>query len=184
MRVVAGALRGRRLKGFKGREIRPTSDKVKEAVFSILTSRGFFTDAPRVLDLYAGTGALGIEALSRGAVEAVFVDSNSQSAALVRKNISDLGLEERSLVVVEKASRALRGLSKKDILFDIIFMDPPYGAGLIESTLEASLLVLDAGGLVVVEGPKALDLDLGEMGLHVLDKRIYGDTRVSFIGRV
>jgi len=183
MRVVAGTLRGRSLKGFKGRDIRPTSDKVKEAIFSSLLSLGFFAGSPRVLDLYAGTGALGIEALSRGAVEALFVDSSRKSAALINENIADLGLVERATVVLDEAERALRRFKKKGVLFDIIFMDPPYAAGLIDSTLEGAGSVLDACGVVVVEGPKGQIIKTENSGLALLDKKIYGDTTVFFIGR-
>ncbi|MFQ5353952.1 MAG: 16S rRNA (guanine(966)-N(2))-methyltransferase RsmD [Thermodesulfobacteriota bacterium] len=183
MRVVAGALRGRPLRGFKGRRIRPTSDRVKEAIFNVLASRGFFTSEPLVLDLFAGSGGLGIEALSRGAVEAVFVDVNPQATGLIKKNIESLGLADKALILCKEAGRAVKGMQRNGALFDIIFMDPPYESALIEATLEGSVSILAPGGIIAAEGPKGLSIEAAKSGLQLLDKRIYGDTAVFFLGR-
>jgi len=183
MRVVGGSLRGRPLSGFKGGAIRPTSDRVREAVFNVLCSRGFFAFKPRVLDLYAGTGALGIEALSRGAESALFVDSGAQAAGLIKKNIDSLGLTERALFIRKEVNSATEGLEKKGSLFDIIFLDPPYGAGLISATLASAGPLLAPGGIVVAEGPKGAVIDADKSGLVILKEKSYGDTAVFYLGK-
>ncbi len=183
MRVVGGSLRGRPLSGFKGGAIRPTSDRVKEAIFNVLYSRGFFAFHPVVLDLYAGTGALGIEALSRGAERAVFVDSGQQAARLIKKNISRLGLEERAIVLTREALLAMEALEKKAVLFDIVFLDPPYGAGLLDVSLAGALRVLGPEGIIVAEGPKGVLMEPGKSGLILLDEKVYGDTAIFYLGR-
>ncbi len=182
MRVVGGSLRGRPLSGFKGGAIRPTSDRVREAIFNVLYSRGFFAFNPRVLDLYAGTGALGIEALSRGAGSAVFVDSGAQAAGLIKKNIAALGLTSMALVIRKDVRSVVEGLEKKGSLFDIIFLDPPYGAGLIDATLASAGAILAPHGIVVAEGPKGAIIKVPESGLVLLDRKVYGDTAVFYLG--
>jgi len=183
MRVVGGSLRGRPLSGFKGGAIRPTSDRVREAIFNVLCSRGFFVFQPRVLDLYAGSGALGIEALSRGAERALFVDSGAQAAGLIKKNIDSLGLTERALFIRKEVNSAIEGLGKKGLLFDIIFLDPPYGAGLIDATLAGAGPLLAPAGIVVAEGPKGAVIDADKSGLVILKEKSYGDTAVFYLGK-
>lgn len=128
MRVITGTARGRRLKELQGRETRPTTDKVKESIFSIIQ---FDLEGRRVLDLFAGTGQLGIEALSRGARECVFVDQRKDAVALVRENLELCRLTEQAHV---RQGDALAYL-KSGEQFDIIFLDPPYGSGLLEQAL-------------------------------------------------
>ncbi len=183
MRVVGGTLRGRSLSGFKGGAIRPTSERVREAIFNVLCSRGFFAFHPRVLDLYAGSGALGIEALSRGAESAVFADSGAQAAGLIKKNIVSLGLAERAFFIRKEVSSAIEGLEKKGSLFDIIFLDPPYGAGLVDATLASAGPLLAPGGIIVAEGPKGADIDGGGSGLIMIKEKVYGDTVVFYFGK-
>jgi len=183
MRVVGGSFRGRPLSGFKGGAIRPTSDRVREAIFNVLCSRGFFVFQPRVLDLYAGTGALGIEALSRGAERAVFVDSGAQAAGLIKKNIDALGLGERALFIRKEVNSAIEGLEKKGFLYDIIFLDPPYGAGLISAALAGAGPLLTPDGIVVAEGPKGAVIDADKSGLIILKEKSYGDTVVFYFGK-
>jgi len=177
-------LRGRSLSGFRGTGIRPTSDRVREAVFNVLASRGLFTGQPVVLDLYAGTGALGIEALSRGAARAVFVDSAPSAIRIIKKNIIGLGLEDRAVILARDAKRAIEGLLKRAGRFDIIFADPPYAQGFFDGLLEALPPLLERGAVVVAECPKGALMDTGESGLVVLDEKIYGDTAVFFLGRI
>lgn len=181
MRVIGGLLRGRPLSGFKGGDIRPTSDRVREAIFNVLSSRGFFVSQPLVLDLYAGTGALGIEALSRGARRAVFVDSGPQSAVLIEKNITRLGLTERTLFIKKDTTLALEGLEKKGTLFDIIFLDPPYGGSLLEAALTGAASLLAPEGIVVAEGPKGIMIEPDKSGLVILNEKVYGDTTVFYL---
>ena len=179
MRIVGGRCKGRVLSSFKGTSIRPTSDKVREAVFNILPRDFPFKMA---LDLFAGTGALGIEALSRGADEAVFFDSDPKAVELVRKNLASCGLLDAASVFRRDALSAVRFLSGKGSRFDLIFIDPPYASALAEETLiaiDASGL-LDEGGVIVAETSKRNPIEAVPPGLKLLDRRRYGDTLVYF----
>lgn len=179
MRVVGGRKKGRRLASFKGRSIRPTSDKVREAVFNILPRDFPFR---KVLDLFAGTGAMGIEALSRGADCAVFVDDDAASIGIIRKNVEACGLGPAARVVKKDALDAVRFLSKKGEKFDLIFIDPPYESALVEKTLRAvdTEGILDADGFLVVETSKRAPVNIGLSRLERVDERSYGDTLVYF----
>ena len=129
MRVITGSARGRRLKELEGMETRPTTAKVKESLFSIIQ---FDIEGRRVLDLFAGTGQLGIEALSRGAAECVFVDQRSDAVELIRENVKLCGLESAARIRKGDALAYLRSGEK----FDLIFLDPPYAADLLDQALE------------------------------------------------
>ncbi len=150
MRIVAGIARGRRLRAPKGRLVRPTADRVKEAVFSILESRE--SSAGRtVLDLFAGAGTLGIEALSRGATEAVFVEPSRAASEAIQDNLRAADFDGEVLAM--PADRAIKRLAAAGRCFDRVFLDPPYGEGWIGRTLaalDATDVVAD-GGWVVVE---------------------------------
>jgi len=144
MRVITGTARGRKLQEPKDQTVRPTTDMVKEAIFSIVQ---FDVPGRRVLDLFAGTGQLGIEALSRGAKECVFVDNSPASLALVRKNLAICGME--GTVVRSDALAFLRRAGK----FDLVFVDPPYHAGMYGDVLDTlfSFDILNEGGIILVE---------------------------------
>ena len=146
MRVITGTARGRRLKELQGMETRPTTDKVKESLFSIIQ---FDIEGRRVLDLFAGTGQLGIEALSRGAAEAVFVDRRPDAVRLVQENLALCGFTDRARV---KSGDALAYL-KSGEKFDLIFLDPPYAADLLEQALTAiaSFDICREHGIIVAE---------------------------------
>ena len=131
MRVITGTARGRRLKELEGMETRPTTDRVKEGIFNIIQ---FDIEGRRILDLFAGTGQLGIEALSRGASTAVFVEQRRDAAELVKDNLKITQLSDKGRVVNGEAMSFLSSAREK---FDIIFVDPPYAANLWESTLSA-----------------------------------------------
>ncbi|MBI5888012.1 MAG: 16S rRNA (guanine(966)-N(2))-methyltransferase RsmD [Deltaproteobacteria bacterium] len=185
MRIVGGTCKGRGLSSFKGLSIRPTSDKVREAVFSILfhyAGSGFSGTFRRTLDLFAGTGAMGIEALSRGSAEAVFVDKDPKSAAVIQKNIELCGLSGRASVVRKDVLDAVRLLSMKGERFDLIFIDPPYDSSLTARTLKEidEQGLLGAGGMVVAETSKRKPLELTLANLTLVDERRYGDTLVYF----
>ena len=132
MRVITGSARGRKLKEPRDRRVRPTTDMVKEAMFNIIQ---FEVPEARVLDLFAGTGQLGIEALSRGAAEAVFVDSDPDSLRLTRENLALTRLEARAKVLRSDALGYLRRGEK----FDLVFLDPPYATELLENAIEAAI---------------------------------------------
>lgn len=169
MRVVAGTHRGRRLERPPG--ARPTADRVREALFSML---GDVADA-EVLDLYAGSGALGIEALSRGAASAVFVDSAAEAAEAVRANLTALG--ERGQVVRRDALDYLRAVAGER-RFDLVLCDPPYDSALAVAPSLAELLpaVLHPNAVIVTESDKRAPL---ELPLALVRERTYGDTRIA-----
>jgi 16S rRNA (guanine966-N2)-methyltransferase len=170
MRVVAGSARGRRLDGPTGAGTRPTSDRVRESVFNALLSR-MDLEGTRVLDLFAGTGALGIEALSRGASEAVFVESDRNAVATIRRNLTATGLAERATVVTQRAENWLRGPAADGESFDVAFCDPPYAF----DDWEALLVNLPAR-LAVLES----DRPVAVAGWAVARERRYGTTFVTF----
>ena len=145
MRVITGSARGRRLKELEGQETRPTTDRVKEGLFSILQGR-------RVLDLFAGTGQLGIECLSRGAAKAVFVDQRTDAVRLIRENLALTELADRAEVI---CGSALDVVARAHGTFDIIFLDPPYQTGLLEKALEqiAAFDILNPHGIIAAEHP-------------------------------
>ncbi len=151
MRVITGTARGRKLNEPRDMSVRPTTDMVKEAVFSIVQ---FDVPGRRVLDLFAGTGQLGIEALSRGARECVFVDNAPQALSLVRKNLSLCGFEAQ---VVRADARQYLARGGK---FDLVFIDPPYQAGLYDDVLEAVFQfdILNEGGIILVESMRGTPL--------------------------
>lgn len=178
MRIIAGAFKGRRLAPVKGR-IRPTAAKVREAVFSIL---GPTVSGLRVLDLFAGTGALGIEALSRGAAAAVFVEDHPESLKVLRRNLEDLGLGDRTRVRPQPVATALKHLAGHGEIFGLAFLDPPYGGPETVAALNAlaELPLLAPGARVVVEHSRRESLPEACGGLTRLTVRRYGDTQVAF----
>ena len=147
MRVITGTARGRRLKELPGRETRPTTDKVKESIFNIIQ---FDIEGRNTLDLFAGTGQLGIEALSRGAARCTFVDARREAAALVRENLAHCGLADRARVVQGDALAFLTGCREK---FGLVFLDPHYASGLLEQSLEllAEIDIVAGNGIIVCE---------------------------------
>lgn len=149
MRVITGSARGRRLKELSGMETRPTTDRVKEGMFSILQ---FEIEGRKVLDLFAGTGQLGIECLSRGAERAVFVDRRLDAVKLIRENLEITGLAGRARIISGDAMEYLRAPREK---FDLIFLDPPYEAGLLAPAVEAiaGFDILNPHGIIVMEHP-------------------------------
>lgn len=183
MRIVAGKFRGRQLETPKGDDIRPTSDRVREAVFSIIGSRlGANLTGNRVLDLFAGTGALGIEAISRGADHCVFVDEGVEARGLIRHNIQEFGIAGQVKLLRRDATDLGSVLAFKPV--DLVFIDPPYGQGLGEKALASAF----KGGwfsddvIVVFEEKANVELAIPE-GLKITDRRDYGDTAITFIER-
>lgn len=180
MRIIAGAFRGRRLNAPKDDRIRPTIDRVREAIFSIIFER---VTGARVLDLFAGTGAMGLEALSRGADYCVFVDQAAEAIRLIDANIGLCGARDRSRVFHGSADSAIRRLGSENELFDLIFLDPPYGKGTIEKTLETAGTIAGEDALAVAESfvkdriPDSIGI--WQKGLE----RRYGDTLVSIYSR-
>ena len=172
MRVIAGTHGGRELIAPKGRATRPTSDRVREALFSILGD----VHGLNVLDLFAGSGALGIEALSRGAAQATLVDSGRAAVTAIRRNLEALGLEGE--VVPQPAARFLGGALRDGRQYDLVFLDPPYRhASTLGRELSSALMpILAADARVVAESDRRSPLGLE---LTLLDERRYGDTLIQ-----
>ena len=170
MRVITGSARGRRLKTPEGMDIRPTTDNVKESVFNILQ---FDIEGRRVLDLFAGTGQLGIECLSRGAREAVFIDADRDAVKIVKENLKTCGFS--APVLQQDALSYLNNCGK----FDLIFIDPPYDAGLYEPVLEKinSVDILSDGGIILCESRR--ETVLPEMRRPYCKKKEYRYGRVK-----
>lgn len=147
MRIISGSARGRRLKELQGMDTRPTTDKVKESIFNIIQ---FELEGRKVLDLFGGTGQLGLEALSRGSVHCTFVDQRRDAAALIRDNIKSCGFQEQTLVVQGDSLSFLASCREK---FDVIFLDPPYQTDLLEKSMEAiaKFDILREHGIMVCE---------------------------------
>ena len=173
MRVVAGAFGGRRLKTAPGKRTRPTAERVREALFSILGP----VDEMRVADLYAGSGALGIEALSRGASHATFVEHDSRTADIVRFNLAALDVVDESEVVVWDALLWLQSVAGS-AAFDLVLIDPPYSSAprLGEPLSELLPQVLAPNATIVTESDKRKPL---ELDIVLWDERVYGDTRIA-----
>jgi len=178
--VISGRLRGRKLLPIRGNAIRPTSDRVREAVFNIIARDVRQT---RVLDLFAGTGAMGIEALSRGARSAIFIDSRKASLTIVRKNLDLLGLTEHSRVILWNIVNNLNCLKTETPDIQLVFMDPPYHKDLIEPTLGhlANCRILAPDALIVIEHAASEPLSGSLTGYILRDQRKYGKTFVSFL---
>jgi len=180
MRIISGRLRGRKLHTFSGSQIRPTSDRMREAIFNILSKR--LQDAV-VLDLFAGTGALGIEALSRGAHSVLFVDKDSRSIQLIKKNIETCDILEETRIVRWNIVDSLNCLNASRSFFTLVFMDPPYNRGMIQPTLNHlhDSGILQPSACIVIEhsGHEILPRDMTPFQLE--DQRKYGKNLVSFL---
>lgn len=170
MRVITGTARGRRLRTPENYDIRPTTDNVKESVFNIIQ---FNIEGRRVLDLFAGTGQLGIECLSRGAAEAVFIDENTAAVKIVKENLKTCGFT--AAVLQQDALSYLRHCGK----FDLIFVDPPYDSRLYESVLETinSVDILSDGGIILCESRR--EKSLPDMRAPYRKKKEYNYGRVK-----
>ncbi len=178
VRVVSGSAKGRPLKSVPGSGTRPTTDKVKEAVFSMI---GPYFEGGAVLDLFAGTGGLGIEALSRGMESAVFVDMEPKSIDTIRANLKATNLEAKAQVYRNEAGRALSALEKRGRVFDLVFLDPPYrlkhGDELMLSMVEKGMLQEDA--IIVLEHESNYAYPEDIPGFYRLRQAVYGETTIS-----
>jgi 16S rRNA (guanine966-N2)-methyltransferase len=181
MRIVGGRLRGRALATPADRAIRPTSDRVREAAFNILGHGRDYApvDGARVLDLFAGTGALGIEALSRGAAFCLFVDDTAAARGLIRENVDAFGLT--GVTKIFRRDATALGPSGKYGSFSLVFLDPPYGKRLGERALVAAAAGkwLAPGATLVLEEHKDAEITMPQ-GAVVVDRRVWGDTQMLF----
>jgi len=180
VRIIAGSWRGRSIDVPPGSTVRPTSDRVREALFNRLahsfTEIGFRLAGARVIDVFAGTGALGLEALSRGAAHAVFLDRSPEVIELIKRNAAKLGADDRATIMNADGAH----LPRAAVACDLAFLDPPYGEGLIEPALKGLALQgwLKPGGLVSVE-TDASEVLADVAGYTLLDRRDYGRVALS-----
>lgn len=173
MRVITGSARGRKLITLEGAEVRPTTDKVKEAIFSAIQ---FDIEGRTFLDLFAGSGQMGIEALSRGAQSAIFVDSSRKAVEVVRKNLNNVGFYEKARVVHADSLSFIETIAEP---FDIVFLDPPYGKGLLQEALPKITEKIKKTGLIIAENSENEDI-LQNYGEFMLDRqKHYGKIKVS-----
>ena len=173
MRVITGIARGKRLVTPDSYDVRPTSDKVKEALFSALQ---FDIEGRRVLDLFAGSGQLGIEALSRGAESCVFVDNSRASINLVKKNLEITGLES-SAKVIQSDFSSFAAMSRD--VFDIVFLDPPYAAGMLTDAIKSVLPLMSDYGMIICEYPPEVEIPNEVGGFSVYRTYRYGKINVA-----
>ena len=173
MRVITGLAKGRRLQSPVGNDVRPTTDVVKEAVFSIIQ---FSVEGSRFLDAFAGSGQMGIEALSRGAEKAYFIDSSRRSMNIIKNNIKLCNFESSAETVT---ADTLSYLSRTTEKFDIIFLDPPYQTGLLQAALEKVPELLSEKGIVICEHPKEEELPETVGKLTLGKKYRYGKIVIS-----
>jgi 16S rRNA (guanine(966)-N(2))-methyltransferase RsmD len=179
MRVIAGDMKGRRLVPVPGRSTRPTTDKVKESIFNII---GPYFEEGYVLDLFAGTGSLGIEAMSRGIAEGVFVDMDTKALQVVRKNIETCGLQERSEIFRNDARRAIQLLAAKQLQFNLVLLDPPYHLDVIPSVITGLVQhnLLNDNAIVVAEHSSERELPEQIESVARWKSVTYGEIAVSF----
>ncbi len=180
LRVISGSARGLKLVSLEGMETRPTTDRVKENLFNIISP--YIDEDTKVLDLYAGSGALGIEALSRGAKSAVFCDRNDKSIEIIKTNIQKARVFDKSEVFLGESELILKKLSHMNKKFDIIFLDPPYKNGIIPKILKE----LEMGGVLEEKVIIVAETDIEDQlpdeieALIVSKKQIYGKTKLTF----
>ena len=186
MRIIAGKFRSRRLASLKGDEIRPTSDRLRETLFNVLTPGNLSALEGSVwLDLFAGTGAVGIEAISRGAAMVYFVDSSKDAVELIRRNLQPLGVNGKFQVLQQKSERTISSLDRQQLTPDFIFLDPPYALrDAYQNTLEAlGNSALAEKALVIAEHERKNDLSEKFGVLQRLRKLEQGDAALSFYRR-
>ena len=183
MRIIGGEFKGRKLFAVRGGKTRPTADRIREAIFNILSSR---LDTPVVLDLFAGTGALGLEALSRGAQTAIFIESRKNALSVLRRNVNAIGLEDRATILKWDILKNLNCLKAYPARINLVFMDPPYDRQMVEPTLSNLHTSggLVAGAQVILEHSPREVIPVDDVPFHLEDQRTYGKTLVSFLSYV
>lgn len=172
MNITGGKFKGRKIKTVKSKDVRPTSSKVRESIFSMLSSMGISLEGKVFLDLFAGSGIMGLEALSRGADIATFIEKNYQPYSLIKQNLSNFEIDYKLF-----KQDALRFLTKTEDKFDIIFIDPPYYEGFYDKVLPLAQQKLAEDGILIIEAPTELKFD----EINILKHKIYGDSQILIL---
>lgn len=177
MRVISGISKGHKLKSLEGMNTRPTSDRLKETLFNIIAKDLIDCE---FLDLFCGTGAIGIEALSRGAKKATFIDNSMDIKKIIDYNLNHTKLKQNAKVYTEDAIKAIYKLGNSNQKFDIIFMDPPYSKGLIYKSLEAIKIANISNGYIIAEHETDIDFEFLK-DFKILKQKIYKKTTITFM---
>ena len=181
MRVISGSARSLKLKTLEGLDTRPTTDRIKETLFNMIQNNIYDCC---FLDLFAGSGAIGIEALSRGAKECVFVDNNPKAIDIINENLEFTKLKDNALVLYKSYELAIAELESKNVVFDVVFMDPPYDKGLEKNVLEqlAKSVIINNDTIVIVEASLNTDFSyLDSLGFEVYKEKLYKTNKHIFI---
>lgn len=183
MRVIGGSLKGKKLFSIPGKKVRPTADRLRESLFNILS---FKVPEAFVLDLFSGTGAFGIESLSRGAQYAVFVEKSDDALYVIKRNIRAAALEGQARVIKWDVLKNLNCLRRIPFKYDLVFMDPPYNREMVQKGLRNlyRCSCLNRGACIVVEHSDSEPIPENEMGFAISDQRRYGKTLVTFLSDV
>ena len=180
MRIISGKARGTKLYTLEGENTRPTIDRVKESVFSIIQGK---IEGARVLDLFAGSGAIGLEFLSRGAEEAILCDDSREAIGIIKKNIEKTHMEERVQLLNIDFEKCLEKL--KNNKFDIIYLDPPYETNYVEKSIKKiiSFEIAKDDSLIIIEtdDEKRIEKEIESLGVKIVDKRKYGRATIIFL---
>lgn len=182
MRIISGKARGTKLFTLEGLNTRPTLDRVKESLFNILN---FKLQDSIVLDLFAGSGALGLEAVSRGAKQAIFSENNREAQKIIEKNIEKTKFDEQTLLIKADYKDVLLKISEKEIKCDVVFIDPPYKTDLVKKALEEILNrdILKEDAIIVLETdePERIEQEIATLNFEVIDNRKYGRVSLFFL---
>ena len=180
MRIIAGENRGKKLKAVPGMKTRPTADRVKEAVFSSIDDRLY---GSRFLDVFSGTGNIALEAISRGAEEAVLLEKDMDALKVIQENVTACRQDNRCTIMRGDSFASLNTLSRQGKQFDIIYVDPPYQAGLYEEVLKniADKQLLAQDGLILLECAKNTSLSIENSIFFIYKEKCYGDTCVLYV---
>jgi 16S rRNA (guanine(966)-N(2))-methyltransferase RsmD len=182
MKIISGDLKGRRLINPEGTMVRPTGSRVKEALFSII---GDMIDGATFVDIFCGTGNIGIEAISRGAGRSIFIERNPKVAEILRRNIKTLGLMDRSQIVTLDALKAIKVLAKQEQVADIVFLDPPYAYNRVSEIIFAVSAndLVGTGGMLIWQHSTKTNPEAAYGGLRRDTTRVYGDTAITFFSK-
>ena len=180
MRIIGGSLKGKKLFSIPGKKVRPTADRLRESIFNILSYK---VSEAIVLDLFSGTGAFGIESLSRGAKQVVFVEKSRAALSVIKRNIQACALEKQAQVIQWDITKNLNCLRRIPFRYDLVFMDPPYNRDMIQKGLRNLYHsdCVDQGGCIVVEHSASEPIPENTKEFAIFDQRKYGKTLVTFL---